>query len=230
MTVVRVMREVKDREEEYKFVKTLLSNVRGLPRSINLANRERRLIAHGSLQRILIRKREKKIEHNKSFTNGPSAWREVEKSLQRRRSRQSMFKLRRVNSLDSCLASDLSESSSMQSLTSISSLTSSEDLDRYRFEDAYGIEASNRGHFSHGPLNNDRQMHSGTRSKIIYAFIFNDLAVFTRPLGQQMQRRASQSHECWELINDIGICRILSMNTCSGEFGTLFRVSKMCFQ
>ena len=50
--VIRVMREVKLREEEYVFVKDLLARIRGLPSSIQLVRRERRLVAHGVLGRI----------------------------------------------------------------------------------------------------------------------------------------------------------------------------------
>ena len=50
--VIRVLREVKRREDEYTFVKDLMLRIRGFPDMIQLLNRERRLIAHGALRRV----------------------------------------------------------------------------------------------------------------------------------------------------------------------------------
>lgn len=55
--VVNVMWEVKLREEEYAFVKSIARRIHGLPSSAQLARRERRLLAHGPLQRIHLSER-----------------------------------------------------------------------------------------------------------------------------------------------------------------------------
>lgn len=54
--VVRVLREVKLREDEYVYTKSLLSRVHGLHGTSSsewLVTRERRLLSHGSLQRLI---------------------------------------------------------------------------------------------------------------------------------------------------------------------------------
>ena len=55
--VVNVMWEVKLREEEYAFVKDVTRRVHGLPDAAQLARRERRLLAHGPLQRVFLSER-----------------------------------------------------------------------------------------------------------------------------------------------------------------------------
>ncbi|KAF5347174.1 hypothetical protein D9758_011052 [Tetrapyrgos nigripes] len=47
--VIKTLNEVKKREEEYEFVKTLSERIDGLPISAQLARRERRLLCQGSL-------------------------------------------------------------------------------------------------------------------------------------------------------------------------------------
>jgi hypothetical protein len=49
--VIRVMSEVKTREDEYDLVKDISAHIHGLP-SVQLARRERRLLVHGLLQHV----------------------------------------------------------------------------------------------------------------------------------------------------------------------------------
>ena len=56
--VIRVMQEVKAREEEYDYVKSLAARIAGMPPGFKLARRERRLIAQGLLRRILLNEKE----------------------------------------------------------------------------------------------------------------------------------------------------------------------------
>src|SRR5260370_4983771 len=56
--VIRVMQEVKAREEEYDYVKSLATRITGMPPGFKLARRERRLIAQGLLRRIFLNERE----------------------------------------------------------------------------------------------------------------------------------------------------------------------------
>lgn len=56
--VIRVMQEVKAREEEYDYVKSLAARITGMPPGFKLARRERRLIAQGLLRRILLNEKE----------------------------------------------------------------------------------------------------------------------------------------------------------------------------
>ncbi|KAG8851759.1 hypothetical protein FRB96_009124 [Tulasnella sp. 330] len=51
-TVIKVMQEVKAREEEYDLIKSLTNRIKGLPAGFQLAHRDRRLVAQGLLRRI----------------------------------------------------------------------------------------------------------------------------------------------------------------------------------
>jgi hypothetical protein len=63
--VVNVMWEVKLREEEYGFVKDVSQRIHGLPDAAQLARRERRVLAHGPLQRIHLSERaRRKLEES----------------------------------------------------------------------------------------------------------------------------------------------------------------------
>src|SRR5258708_1765488 len=56
--VIRVMQEVKAREEEHDYVKSLAARIAGMPPGFKLARRERRLIAQGLLRRIFLSEKE----------------------------------------------------------------------------------------------------------------------------------------------------------------------------
>ncbi|KDE09249.1 hypothetical protein MVLG_00569 [Microbotryum lychnidis-dioicae p1A1 Lamole] len=50
--IIRVMQEVKSREDEYEELKRIEAKMRGLPQGFRLAQRDRRLLAQGSMKRI----------------------------------------------------------------------------------------------------------------------------------------------------------------------------------
>ncbi|SCV72134.1 BQ2448_4828 [Microbotryum intermedium] len=50
--IIRVMQEVKSREDEYEDLKRIESKMRGLPQGFRLAQRDRRLLAQGLMKRI----------------------------------------------------------------------------------------------------------------------------------------------------------------------------------
>jgi hypothetical protein len=52
--MLRVLQTVKSREAEYAAVKLLSERIKGLPRTFQLANRDRRLVAQGPLLRMHI--------------------------------------------------------------------------------------------------------------------------------------------------------------------------------
>jgi hypothetical protein len=56
--VIKVIQEVKAREEELTYIKELASRISGLPHTFGLAHRERRLIAQGLLRRVFLSDRE----------------------------------------------------------------------------------------------------------------------------------------------------------------------------
>lgn len=59
--VIKVMQEVKAREEEFKYIQELALRVSGLPSNFQLARRERRLIAQGLLRKVELSDAEKEL-------------------------------------------------------------------------------------------------------------------------------------------------------------------------
>ncbi|KAK4056746.1 hypothetical protein OIO90_002298 [Microbotryomycetes sp. JL221] len=57
--IIRVMQEVKSREDEYDNLKTLQSRLRGLPSNFRLARRDRKLVHQGPMRRIHINDRDR---------------------------------------------------------------------------------------------------------------------------------------------------------------------------
>ncbi|KAG8898653.1 hypothetical protein FRC01_010828, partial [Tulasnella sp. 417] len=72
--VIKVMQEVKAREDEYDLVKNLAERIKGLPDGFILANRERRLIAQGLLRRAFPNEKERvQLESSPATLPGPTA-------------------------------------------------------------------------------------------------------------------------------------------------------------
>lgn len=57
-SVIRVLQEVKGREDEYENLKLLQTRIKGLPPGFQLAQRDRRLLAQGLLRRVQVSSRE----------------------------------------------------------------------------------------------------------------------------------------------------------------------------
>ncbi|GAA5900899.1 uncharacterized protein JCM6883_004692 [Sporobolomyces salmoneus] len=60
-SIIRVMQEVKTREDEYEETKVLESRISGLPNGFKLACRDRRLVAHGVLKRVHISDKDRSL-------------------------------------------------------------------------------------------------------------------------------------------------------------------------
>jgi hypothetical protein len=60
-SIIRVMQEVKTREDEYEETKLLESRISGLPNGFKLACRDRRLVAHGVLKRVHISDKDRSL-------------------------------------------------------------------------------------------------------------------------------------------------------------------------
>ncbi|KAG8987504.1 hypothetical protein FRB90_003309, partial [Tulasnella sp. 427] len=72
--VIKVMQEVKVREDEYDLVKNLAERIKGLPDGFQLASRERRLIAQGLLRRAFPNEKERvQLESSPATLPGPAA-------------------------------------------------------------------------------------------------------------------------------------------------------------
>ncbi|GAA5976218.1 hypothetical protein JCM5350_001385 [Sporobolomyces pararoseus] len=60
-SIIRVMQEVKTREDEYEETKLLENRISGLPQGFKLACRDRRLVAHGVLKRVHISDKDRSL-------------------------------------------------------------------------------------------------------------------------------------------------------------------------
>ncbi|KAL5522024.1 hypothetical protein ACEPAF_1880 [Sanghuangporus sanghuang] len=208
--VVRVLREVKLREEEYAFVKDLLSRIQSFANLTGLVRRERRLIAHGALQRVHVSERTKDLLEGTSFVDVSSRERVYRTTVQPGRRR-------RANSLDSCL----SEAASMTSISSAASGLSlnEEDNVQYKFHrnGAVGMDGRIHGQRFGARARATDTHREKTRMASVYAFVFTDLAIFTT-----MNSRNSiegNRKQTLELLNDIGVCRVISVADYSGNLG-----------
>ena len=195
--VIRVLREVKRREDEYTFVKDLMLRIRGFPDMIQLLNRERRLIAHGALRRVYLSEQSKKRLEGLA-TPASNKQRRLKRDLNKESLTNTRH--RRANSLDSCL----SDASSVGSVAS-------------------AVTSTLLGHSEHGSHSLrakqewPQKSHETSKTTNIYAYIFTDLAVFTVPSNMRSRERDGKE---WEFIPDIGVCRILFLRDYSGKLGT----------
>ena len=192
--IIRVLSEVKFREDEYDVVKDIATRIHGLPSSAQLARRERRFLAQGSLHRLQsahhLLNFDSTTDVSQNRTPGLVAaindW-----SVQRDRS-----------------GSVKSTSTTTMSFRSYDTASSSDS----RFD-------SHRGIFSPPRISRDTsyvgsQLPSSSRDKprpsqqtAVQAFVFTDLVVFATPIA----RRESNKCQNWRLLEDIGIARILAV-------------------
>lgn len=213
------MREVKLREDEYTFVKDLMSRIRGLPNNVQLVRRERRLIAHGFLQRVHLSSKQRALLERHERSQKTPREDGVHENLARdrcrgiERTRPPVTYRRRANSLDSCLTSDLSDAVSMSTFPSAGSDLSLAGLDipKRNFGDSKSVHFRDIDDNRSGALTKTSTREK-TRTTQLYAFIFTDLVVFANHLD-------TQPNGSWELSDSYGVCRVLSLSDESGNFG-----------
>ena len=207
------MREVKLREEEYSFVKGLLSRIRGFANPTGLVCRERRLIAHGALQRVHVSERTKELLEGTSSASKSARAERVQRDKMQAGQRQR----RRANSLDSCL----SEAASMSSISSaVSGLSlDADDHTKYIFRAESVNDKSGRRLGQQFLTRTSAQdtRHERSRTAPLYAFVFTDLAIFATMHSHHSSGR--KNNQTLELLGDIGICRVLSVADHSGNLG-----------
>ena len=209
------MREVKLREEEYTFVKDLVSGIRGLSDNMHLMRRERRLLAHGALQHVHLRRQDKQALYHQvgslfqDRSVGEKQRREAPMAGKNRPGPR-----RRANSLDSCL----SEGLSFKSISSLASETSLDSDTYLRVSEKSKLKSAARG--GKIPVINvaAREVRQRMKMSPLYAFVFSDIALITVPLTKR-RSNDGKAQNAWELAEDVGICRILSVVDHSGRLG-----------
>ncbi|KAH9051647.1 hypothetical protein EDB83DRAFT_2396851 [Lactarius deliciosus] len=209
-TMIRVMREVKLQEEEYALVKERLGKISGLPTSLQLAHRSRRLLARGRLEREYPRDRVR------ISTNGGTL-RENERSDPATGVRQS----RLISAIQSRAMRSDSMRTTSESTTSIAShfsrdlpttalSTSTSGVGhRHRYTQIFGTvryaTARNVRH-SLGPLG------LGQHTQTLYVLVFNDIVLLTSPAlsGRHDSDQVAQI-DSWCLLEGIGLSRVLKV-------------------
>lgn len=205
--MIRVMREVKLQEEEYALVKERLGRISGLPTSVQLAHRSRRLLARGRLEREYPRDRARVA------TNGVTL-RENESSDPAAGVRQS----RLISVIQSrALRSDSIRTTS-ESTTSITS-PFSRDLPTASYPPEYLKSASSsvQPNVWDGRYTTPRSARQGLGpnekpTQTLYTLIFNDLVLFASPAFDKSDRRNSGQDsqiDSWCLLEGIGLSRVL---------------------
>ncbi|KIM87825.1 hypothetical protein PILCRDRAFT_85662 [Piloderma croceum F 1598] len=192
--IIRVLSEVKFREDEYDVVKDIATRIHGLPLSAQLARRERRLLAQGSLHRLQsahhLLNFDSTTEVNQSRTPGLVAaindW-----GMQRDRS--------------GSVKSTSTTTMSFRSYDTASSCSSDSRFDSHRDILSPPHVGQDTSHVGLPPSSRDKPRPS--QQTAVHAFIFTDLVIFATPIA----RRESNKCQNWRLLEDIGIARILAV-------------------
>lgn len=201
--IIRVMSEVKFREDEYDVIKDIISRIHGLP--LQLVKRERRLLNKGTLRRM-----PSSTHPRVPDLAGPS---EGAPRSSRLISAINDWGMRRHISGSS--KSTTSTAMSFLSLETASCASASLTFDKstiippqYRTSDALMFD----GVHSRPP---------GSADDIFDAFVFTDLLVLAAPTA----RRISNDSQTWRLVEGFGISRILDVMEDSETSGKTTKVS-----
>ena len=203
-TIIRVMREVKLQEEEYELVKDRMGHIKGLPASVQLAHRSRRLLARGRLERENPRGKARAAptsgepnEHRRSHHPAGVRQSRLISVIQSRAVRSDSIRTTSESnaSIGSRFSDDLQSKPYPSDFLRHSRSTSS--LAR---QDVWGRQ-----------FTSPRNAHSipEIRTETLYTLVFNDLVLFASTVDC-----SSASHDrgdSWNLIEGIGISRILKV-------------------
>jgi hypothetical protein len=194
--IIRVLSEVKFREDEYDVVKDIATRIHGLPSSAQLARRERRLIAQGPLHRL------QSAHHLLNFASTSDA---TQNRTPRLITAIDDWGAQRDRS--GSVKSTSTTTMSFRSYDTTSSCSSENRFDSHRgiVSPPHGGRDTSYAGFRTPPSSQDRLRPS--QQTIVNAFVFTDLVVFATPIT----RRESNKCQNWRLLEDIGIARILAV-------------------
>ncbi|KAI9464387.1 hypothetical protein F5148DRAFT_1285886 [Russula earlei] len=205
-TVIRVMREVKLQEDEYELVREKLGQIKGLPASLQLAHRSRRLLARGRLER--------------DFPGGKTRTTNIGGELhEHRRSVQGtgMRQSRLISVIQSRAMRSDSIRTTSESNTSMASQFSDNLKTTYPPDMAQRSTSPSSfpGHNSwERQFTSPGNAHSSleTREKMLYTLVFNDLVLLASPpYNSTGHHQREMQTESWNLIEGIGISRVLKV-------------------
>ena len=229
--VIRVMSEVKTREDEYDLVKSIAAHVQGLPSSIQLARRERRLLAHGLLQRVELDdiEGESSYFHSSIQPPGFSYPRLRERKDKPKRSSRLLDAINEWNGHRGRSGSVKSTASSATGVSFKSHTTDSSLSIAFPITPPSGRFPSRCSVVSPSPtstldgiygrplsVSSEYSGHGGKRffsapvsqannTAMVHAFVFTDITLFATPIT------LNDEDPDWYLLEDIGLSRILGV-------------------
>jgi hypothetical protein len=201
------MREVKLQEEEYELVKDRMGHIKGLPKSVQLAHRSRRLLARGRLEREILRGKAR------AATPGGELH-EHGRSHHAAGVRQS----RLISVIQSRAVCSDSIRTTSESNASIGSRFS-DDLQSKPYPSNFLRHSRSASSLARQDVW-ERQFTSPrnapsipeTRAETLYTLVFNDLVLFASSIYDSSARHDREMLEdSWNLIEGIGISRVLKV-------------------
>lgn len=223
--VIRVMTEVKVREDEYGLIKNFLSRIRGLPSEPQIATRERRLLFHGTLHLHTVDDEEVTILDNVLLPiNSPQDYVPITQNGGANLPNRSSRLANAINKWDARRRRSESTSSSSTG-TSFGTASSGASSDMPATPSSTFF-SSFRIPVPDGRLNTARipeqkrvlvspspnPRRPSVRGIPVQVFIFTDLVLLTTPNSSLTPENSS-----WTLLEDIGITRILAVSEYSEQ-------------
>jgi hypothetical protein len=188
--MIRVMVEVRTREAEYQLIKQLSTSIRGLPSSVQLAGRERRLLLHGPLYYVTFERFVGKRSRDDCFPLSPPKLNSNQRSS---RLIEAIIGSAPPNHQESIRSKSSSSMISFKSHENASSISSTDFLVMPSLENCFPTRF--------------RQACSNTSQTLLQAFVFTDLLLLATPMPGD-----NSSEQEWCLWNQMGFSRVLSVS------------------
>ncbi|EIW77982.1 hypothetical protein CONPUDRAFT_157153 [Coniophora puteana RWD-64-598 SS2] len=194
--VIRVLSEVKDREDEYELVKTICSHIRSMP--FQVASRERRLLYQGTLNLS----KSDMGSHGDRMVVEPSDSNLSSISDKVKVTGRTVLLSRAVEGLRGRSSSVKSTSSTATSVKSFRSAPSSFEIPREEFRQ------SMMDSLPAAPLT-------------VQVLLFSDLLVLASALGTLKRQSLVVEEIDWQLLDEIGITKIVAVRQREGSPNTV---------
>lgn len=211
------MNEVKAREDEYDLVKEISKGIEGLPSTTHLARRERRLLAHGLLDRL------RNVAEGTTSPRGcsdtlPPVATSGQRLARAVLNRERALSQERYGSCDS-LASNLSVEEADDAPSTASSFSSGPPTTprsvRFNLSHMEEPKSMARLYGETEGQNAERRDDSPHDVSTVYMFIFTDLALLTLPVPKDGERNGR-----WKLCEDGAIFRIMGVTLLGDDRST----------
>lgn len=229
-STIRLMQEVKAQEEEFELICRLEKSIKGLPQNFTLANRKRRLLHQGPLQRVLLSDKDRyNLETEKDAKVAKAAANRDQR--QPPPSNQGYLDNRPTSYISDSGSSATASSATAPSTRSSLSSAVAGNLDVAISESSF----DNYGHPPPPSLPHDPKASPKLRQRPkeapIYCFVFTDMAIFvtkhTERTGLLRKDTANdgENSAAWKLLDSIGLVKLLGITNWSGHLGYDFLLS-----